>query len=172
MAQATGNDTPASGRKDIYVTADLQTLRSGGSCEMDGAPVPATVIQDILDGDDAFLIGVLKHGVDVQKVIRWGRHVPAEVRDALLIRDGFRCAHPGCSQTTRLQRDHLQPYAKNGPTSLANLQLLCPHHHRLKTTHDRLFDPDTNPAPTHSTTKKRPKPRRSNRRRSGPVRGP
>jgi hypothetical protein len=120
MAAAAGSAS-TSGRKDIYITADLQTLRCGGSCEMDGAPVPASVIQDILDGDDAFLIGVLTHGVDVQKVIRWGRYVPAEVRDALLIRDGFRCAHPGCSQTTRLQRDHLQPYAKNGATSYANL---------------------------------------------------
>jgi hypothetical protein len=144
-AAAGGSDAPTTGRKDVYVVADLEALRCGGSCEMDGAPVPASIIQDILNGNDAFLIGVLKHGVDVQKVVRWGRYVPAEIRDALLIRDGFTCSVPGCSQKARLQRDHLHPYAKNGPTSLANLQLLCPYHHKLKTARDRLFNPDIAP---------------------------
>jgi hypothetical protein len=142
-AAAGGSDAPAGGRKDVYVVADLEALRTGGSCEMNGGSIPASIVQEILQGGDAFLIGVLKNGVDVQKVIRWGRYVPAEVRDALLIRDRFTCSHPGCSQKARLQRDHLQPFGKDGPTSLANLQLLCPFHHKLKTARDRLFNPDT-----------------------------
>jgi hypothetical protein len=168
-AAAGSSDAPTTGRKDVYVVADLEALRCGGSCEMEGAPVPASVVQDILDGDDAFLIGVLKHGVDVQKVVRWGRYVPAEVRDALLIRDGFRCSHPGCSRKARLQRDHLQPYAKDGPTSLANLQLLCVFHHRLKTAHDRLFDPD-GPEPRPPNRKR--SRRAHGKRRGGSSRGP
>jgi len=172
VAAAGGSAAPAGGPKDVYVVADLQALRDGGSCEMDGAPVPASIVREILEGGDAFLIGVLKHGVDVQKVVRWGRYVPAEVRDALLIRDGFRCSYPGCSQKARLQRDHLQPYSKNGPTSLTNLQLLCPFHHKLKTARDRLFDPDAAPPTTHETTENRAERRTGDRRRDGPVRGP
>ncbi|MBV9953599.1 MAG: HNH endonuclease [Acidimicrobiia bacterium] len=172
VAAAGGSAAPAGGPKDVYVVADLQTLREGGSCEMDGAPVPASIVRQILEGGDAFLIGVLKNGVEVQRVVRWGRYVPAEVRDALLIRDGFRCSYPGCSQKARLQRDHLQPYSKNGPTSLTNLQLLCPFHHKLKTARDRLFDPDAAPPTTHDTTENPAERRTGDRRRDGPVRDP
>jgi 5-methylcytosine-specific restriction endonuclease McrA len=42
------------------------------------------------------------------------------------------CAHPGCNARTLLQTDHIKPYNKGGPTTLANLQLLCGPHNRAK----------------------------------------
>jgi 5-methylcytosine-specific restriction endonuclease McrA len=42
------------------------------------------------------------------------------------------CAHPGCSARTFLQYDHIEPYARGGPTVLANLQRLCGPHNRAR----------------------------------------
>jgi hypothetical protein len=103
------------------------------------------VVQDILD--DAFLVGLFVKGVEVTKVRRFGRHIPAAVRDALRVRDHGTCTIEGCHRNAHLQIDHKRPYAKGGPTALDNLQLLCLHHHRRKTTNDRLFEPDTGPDP-------------------------
>jgi hypothetical protein len=40
---------------------------------------------------------------------------------------------PGCSMPYGLEIDHIDGWALGGPTELANLALLCTHHHRLKT---------------------------------------
>ena len=84
----------------------------------------------------------MKDGVEVQKIIRWGRRYPAELRDALRVRDGFCCTTPGCSTTTGLQIDHIEPVARGGADTYANLHLLCHHHHTRKNETDRLFDPE------------------------------
>jgi hypothetical protein len=42
------------------------------------------------------------------------------------------CAWPGCTATALLQSDHVHPYTRGGPTVLANLQLLCGAHNRLR----------------------------------------
>ncbi|MEY2567648.1 MAG: hypothetical protein QOE35_2177 [Actinomycetota bacterium] len=44
------------------------------------------------------------------------------------------CAAAGCSQSARLQRDHRDDWAKTHFTLFDLLDLLCAHHHRLKTT--------------------------------------
>ncbi|MEE6135812.1 DUF222 domain-containing protein [Mycobacterium sp. 050128] len=41
------------------------------------------------------------------------------------------CAVPGCGATRGLHAHHIRHWEDGGPTALANLVLVCPHHHRL-----------------------------------------
>ncbi|AKK04022.1 HNH endonuclease signature motif containing protein [Corynebacterium epidermidicanis] len=51
-------------------------------------------------------------------------------RVALLARD-FVCQHPGCGEpVSRCDSHHVIPWSRGGPTSIDNLALLCPKHHR------------------------------------------
>ena len=65
------------------------------------------------------------------------RTIPPAMRRALLIRDRG-CRFPGCASTHRLHGHHVRHWAKGGETSLDNLLLLCPFHHRL--VHEGGFD--------------------------------
>ena len=59
------------------------------------------------------------------------------MRRALLARDRG-CRFPGCASTHRLHGHHVRHWAQGGETSLDNLVLLCPFHHRL--VHEGGFD--------------------------------
>ena len=59
---------------------------------------------------------------------RKSRTVPASLRRALESR-GRRCAFPSCTHTLFLDAHHIRHWARDGPTSLANLVLLCRRHH-------------------------------------------
>jgi hypothetical protein len=57
-------------------------------------------------------------------------YVPAHVRRAVWLRDGGRCqwpVHGGgvCGSTLRVQLDHVDPRARGGPSTVANLRVLC-----------------------------------------------
>jgi len=97
-----------------------------------------SVAQEIMN--DAFLTGVFMDGTDVQSVVRFGRHIPTAVRDALRIRDDFTCEVPGCSRRARLEIDHHEPVHRGGPTRYRSLGHKCWYHHQDKTAADRLFD--------------------------------
>lgn len=56
------------------------------------------------------------------------RTIPPALRRALLHRDGT-CRFPGCEARVG-QGHHIQHWARGGPTTLANLVLLCRRHHR------------------------------------------
>ena len=63
------------------------------------------------------------------------RHIPADIKDEVFVRDDGRCsyvAHDGtrCASTTGLQIDHIRPFAMGGGHDLANLRLLCAAHNR------------------------------------------
>jgi hypothetical protein len=69
-----------------------------------------------------------------------GRHFTIRQKRMIRLRDNH-CRHPGCRRPARYcQYDHITPYTNNGPTLVANGQLLCPFHHRWKHRH--------NPKPT------------------------
>ena len=61
--------------------------------------------------------------------------VPASTGQALaMVRAGRdqHCAFPGCTQPPSVcEVHHVIPWAKGGPTSLANLRLVCRFHHRV-----------------------------------------
>ena len=65
------------------------------------------------------------------------RSIPPAVRRALSNRDRG-CRFPGCPATQRLHGHHVRHWAEGGETSLDNLVLLCPTHHRL--VHEGGFD--------------------------------
>ena len=65
------------------------------------------------------------------------RSIPPAVRRALSSRDRG-CRFPGCPATHRLHGHHVKHWANGGETSLDNLILLCPTHHRL--VHEGGFD--------------------------------
>jgi hypothetical protein len=61
---------------------------------------------------------------------RRSRSIPPAIRRALLLRDRG-CAFPGCTHNRFLHGHHIQHRLHGGETSLANLSLLCSHHHHL-----------------------------------------
>lgn len=58
------------------------------------------------------------------------RVVPATLRRALFLRD-HGCRFPGGAQKRFVDAHHARHWSRGGPTSLANLLLLCRQHHRL-----------------------------------------
>ena len=102
-------------------------------CEVAGfGAVPVSKAREMLA--DAFLKGVVVDGTRVTHVKHFGRHRPAEVDTALMVQSflshgGLRCSVEGCDRTVGLGWDHEVPFAGGGPTSAANLNALCRHHH-------------------------------------------
>jgi Domain of unknown function (DUF222) len=119
----------------VHVVVDHGALVRGGAvdgevCEIPGVgPVDVAWVRELIGS--AFLTVVIKRGKDILTVAHLGRHIPAEVRTALLV-SGRECDVEGCNNRGYLERDHSHDYAKGGPTSFANLGWLCYLHHRLK----------------------------------------
>ena len=62
---------------------------------------------------------------------RTTRTIPPHLRTAVIQRDQH-CQFPRCTQPPSVcDVHHLIPWAKGGPTSLANLRLLCRFHHLI-----------------------------------------
>ena len=79
---------------------------------------------------DASLVTVLED--DAGKVLNVGRRsrlVPANIRRALMERDGV-CRYPGCHESRYVDAHHIKHWADGGETSLENLVTLCRFHHR------------------------------------------
>lgn len=81
---------------------------------------------------DADLVPVVLGGrSEVLDIGRSQRLVSPAIRRALSIRDGG-CVFPGCEASdAQCDAHHIKPWWAKGPTTLANLLLLCPHHHQL-----------------------------------------
>jgi hypothetical protein len=100
---------------------------------------PATLLDDVRAAIDA-------RGVDVASLVHTGRHPTAAQVTAIEWLTGGRCQIHGCaSGAGRLEIDHVEPWTDTHRTELAQLALLCGHHHDLKT-HDHWtvgpFHPD------------------------------
>lgn len=62
-----------------------------------------------------------------------GYRFPPAMRAAIIARDAH-CRFPDCEIPAQwCDIDHVLPYAQGGSTSMSNAQLLCRHHHNLKT---------------------------------------
>lgn len=145
---------------DLVIVCDLQAYRRGHAhdgevCHLiGGGPIPVSLAQEL--GKDAFLKAVLHDGAVIDRIAHIGRKTSAVLRTALSLGapplfDGITCSHEGCDRRYHLERDHRDPVANGGPTSLANMQPLCWPHHRVKTEQDRragrLNGKPTGPAP-------------------------
>lgn len=65
------------------------------------------------------------------------RRFTGSARQAVMSRAGYRCEHQyfyrwRCAETTQLEADHIHPHSRGGSTSVANGQVLCKRHNRLK----------------------------------------
>jgi hypothetical protein len=66
-------------------------------------------------------------------VVEHSRHVAAEVKRVVWVRDGGRCAFVGasghhCTERAWLEYHHVVPYAVGGEATVANIQLRCRAH--------------------------------------------
>jgi hypothetical protein len=65
------------------------------------------------------------------------RTIPREVKRTVSVRDGAQCAFvaPGgrrCTERTFLEFHHVQPYARGGPATVANISLRCRRHNQFE----------------------------------------
>ena len=106
------------------------------------ARLQATILQACLDvvsgpgGLASYLRGALLGApyTSLSQPLDLGRStrtVPAHLYKAVILRDRH-CQYPGCTQPPSVcEVHHLIPWAKGGPTSLANLRLFCRFHHQI-----------------------------------------
>jgi hypothetical protein len=132
-----GEAAAATVKHKVITRIDLGPLVTGEVgegeiCDMAGVPVAPSVVQDLLAGG-ALLAAVVTKGEAIAGTVHFGRAPTARQQTALewLLPT---CAVEGCSQSARLQRDHREDWAKTHVTVFDLLDLLCAHHHRLKTT--------------------------------------
>ncbi len=114
----------------VHVDADALTSDAPGRSELEDGPVISPETARRLGCDAEVVARVERDGVPVS-VGRRRRTVPPSLRRLLEARDGDTCCFPGCERRRRLQAHHRRHWAHGGETSLANLVLLCSHHHRL-----------------------------------------
>ena len=136
LADAFLGDGPKGTKFTVHLVADHAAIARGfalpgETCEIPGVgPVNAQWVRDLLG--DAFVTLVIKKGKDITTVAHAGRHIPAELRTALIV-SGRECDEPGCHNRGYLEVDHTHDFAKGGPTSFANNKWKCGIHHDRKT---------------------------------------
>ncbi len=119
----------------LHVDADALTGGDGICCLEDGSPLASeTLLRLMCDG--AVVPVVEDADGNVLDIGRRTRTIPPAQRRALTIRDQH-CRFPGCASTRFVDGHHIVSWARGGKTSLDNLLLLCPFHHRV--VHERGF---------------------------------
>jgi hypothetical protein len=120
----------ASLRKQKYATADVPSRQTQ----------PKVAIAPLQSQDEAeateLEVRPSQEDVSAPHPRRRVRRIPAAVRRAVFNRDGQQCTHvePGgrrCAETHLLEFHHLQPFAKGGEHTAANLALRCAAHNAL-----------------------------------------
>lgn len=137
-----GTKSGSKGSEVVVVVSRESLLRgavdeeAGELCEVPGfGAVPVSVAREMLA--DCFLKGVLVDGKKIVTVKHFGRHRPAELDTALLVRSVLGhgqviCVVEGCGQTVRIQWDHAVPHGRGGPTAEWNLNPMCGFDNRQK----------------------------------------
>jgi hypothetical protein len=105
----------------------------GETCELVGyGPVPVSVVRQLVEMGDPFVAAILTKGRALVGVAHLGRQPTAHQQSALEWLYPS-CAAEGCPAQAHLQRDHRADWAETHFTMLDLLDLLCSHHHALKT---------------------------------------
>src|SRR5579864_4459429 len=128
--QGTGGGTP---RPQLVVRATVETLAGAdvaSSGEIDGGGrVPAETVRRL--ACDAALTRITGQGELVAEISRASRTIPPAMRRALADRDRG-CVAQHCTRPVEwTDAHHLRHWADGGPTTMANLILLCRTHHRM-----------------------------------------
>ncbi|MEX2498897.1 MAG: DUF222 domain-containing protein [Wenzhouxiangellaceae bacterium] len=120
-------------RSTIHVHTDLDTLRQDGeSAESrleSGAKISAETSRR-LACDCGIVYWQEDEAGETLNIGRKSRSIPPAIRRALKRRDRG-CRFPGCTAHKYVDAHHIQHWADGGETKMANLVLLCRHHHRL-----------------------------------------
>jgi hypothetical protein len=135
-----GGEAPALARlaPEIVVHVDAGVLADDapGRSQLENGPaVAAETVRRL--ACDAGVVGLIERDGEPLSVGRRTRSIPPALRRALHARDRG-CRFPGCDATHRLHGHHVRHWARGGETSLSNLALLCPLHHRA--VHEGGFD--------------------------------
>ena len=122
-------------RRLTLVKVDLAALVRGHTwpgelCEIGGLPVSVAELRRTLG--DSMLHLVLTNGDAVVDVVNLGRKPTVAQMLAKLFTDSC-CTVEGCDRAVRLEFDHRDDWVRTLTTTLASLDLVCDHHHRLKT---------------------------------------
>jgi len=117
------------------VKVDLAALKRGSVgdgevCEIGGVAVSVAELRRTLG--ESVLQLVLTNGDAVIDVVNLNRKPTVAQMIAKLFTDSC-CTVEGCDRAARLEFDHRHDWARVLVTELANLDLLCDHHHHLKT---------------------------------------
>src|SRR5580658_3441611 len=116
-----------------YDTFLRGTVLKGETCELVGyGPVPVSVVHDLLQTGDPFVAAVLTKAKQVVGVAHLGRK-PNVWQCTALEWLYPSCAAEGCPVQAHLQKDHREDWARTYFTAFDLLDLLCAHHHGLKT---------------------------------------
>jgi Domain of unknown function (DUF222) len=120
-----------------HIVVDHEALVRGNAvdgerCEIPGVgPVSVDWVRSLVGS--AFVTALVKKGKDITAVAHFGRHIPAELRTAMVV-SGRECSVDGCRGREYLELDHcVLDFGKGGPTSRWNLAWLCSIHHKRKT---------------------------------------
>jgi len=127
-AYLTGNDGSSSASSDNYqvtVHVDRDALVDGNG--RSGLPIES-VKRLCCDGDTILLVE--DENGEPLNIGRKTRTVPTAIKRALWARDKH-CRFPGCCNKRFVDAHHIEHWSNGGETSLDNLMLLCPKHHRL-----------------------------------------
>ena len=125
-AHGTGGD-----RYQVTVHVDQDPLATDGVMAAtleDGTGVSAETLRRV--ACDCGVVAVAGSDPAGMTVGRRTRAIPPAIRRALVLRDRG-CAFPGCTHTRFLHGHHRRHWLHGGETSLENLVLLCPRHHRM-----------------------------------------
>jgi Domain of unknown function (DUF222) len=138
--------TAKSGGSTTHIVIDFEALQrghalEGETCEIPGVgPVDTGWVREMLG--ESFVTAIVKKGKDITTVAHLGRHIPAELRTALIV-SGRECSIEGCSGREYLELDHCEvDFAKGGLTEWRNLAWVCSIHHDRKSSGWILGPPD------------------------------
>ncbi|MFF1612574.1 DUF222 domain-containing protein [Amycolatopsis sp. NPDC058278] len=160
-------------RAHVMVAVSLADLKTGAGTATLGDTGEMTAAEARIHACDSMIIpAVLGEKSEPLNLGRLRRLISAGLRRALYLRDRG-CAFPGCHRPPRhCQGHHIRHWADGGPTNLANLVLMCAHHHRLlhRSGWEVRIAPDGLPEflPPRFIDKRR-KPRRNNLHRPLPF---
>jgi hypothetical protein len=128
--------TKQSSRPKGQVSSSERSKESGAAS--DGSPAVATPRQRGAKATTTPRQRSAKPSADPRQR---GRYVSRAVRRTVWKRDGERCTYVDatgqrCRETGGLELDHIDPHARGGPPTVANLRLRCRAHNALAAEHE------------------------------------